>query len=77
MTKFADFCNDFGIDFIPDLEEEKFKNKTKKVQERKGEELQIGDHKYIIVKSEDCYREIPTILNSEEAALVVAEKLFN
>ena len=42
-----------------------------------GEELTVGGLSYKIIPQRDYYRGIPTILNSETAALVVAEKLFN
>jgi hypothetical protein len=50
--------------------------KTKEIK-RVGEELSVGGLTYAIIPAEDYYRGIPTILNSEEAAIVVVEKLYN
>lgn len=38
--------------------------------------LTCGDLQYEVVPERDYYNGIPTILKSEEAALVVAEKIF-
>src|SRR5690349_16522877 len=46
-------------------------------KKKKGEELKVGELTYIIVPDQDYFRGIPTILNSEEAALVVVEKISN
>ena len=42
-----------------------------------GETLSIGSLTYTINPKDDFFRGVPTILNSEEAALVIAEKIFN
>ena len=43
----------------------------------RGEKLTCGTLEYIVDPKIDFYNGIPTILNSEEAALVVAEKIYN
>ena len=44
---------------------------------RPGETLTCGKLTYKVVPELDYYRGIPTILTSEEAALVVCNKIFN
>jgi len=44
---------------------------------RPGETLTCGKLTYKVVPELDYYKGIPTILTSEEAALVVCNKMFN
>ena len=70
INDFQNFCNEYNIPFRG-LNIEKYRQDAKK---KKGEELKVGSLTYIITE-EDYFRGIPTILNSEEAAIVICEKI--
>ncbi len=84
---FLTFCQEFEIPFKVDLVKLNFERKedvrTKIRQDKQGEQLAILDmltHEEIVsykLTEDDFFRGVPTILNSEIAALVQAERLYN
>ena len=54
----------------------KEKQKAKRREDMAGEVLSIEDIVSHKLTEDDFYRGVPTILNSEVAALVMAEKLY-
>lgn len=69
------FFKNNNIDFKIDVTKYA-RSKEESFANLEGEELTIGELSYKIIPQRDFFKGVPTILNSETAALVMAEKIF-
>ena len=85
LSNFSDFCRQNTISWSIDYSRQKslLLKKAKSLMDRNldddplAQTYEFDGLKLRITPSKDFYRGVPTILNSETAALMVAEKLFN
>lgn len=83
MNDFIGFCRRFSVAFdhslgltgvIQNMNPNAFNNA---IHLKRGNTLSVGKLQYSIDPKKDFYKGIPTILNSELAALVTAEQIYN
>ena len=79
LTHFVEFCKNHNIPIDEKSLQSRLLHKKStslfRSETKGGEKLSAGDINYVLKPERDYYRGVPTILNNELAAIVVAEKL--
>ena len=73
INNYEHFCQEYQVPFKADFK----RMSTKKNEEEKGEIIEVEGNEFELIPGRDYFRGVPTILNSEAAAVAQAHKLFN